>query len=153
MHFTRPRELIVAGLVGLVLAYLAFKFFYGSLPRLPTLGGVTLFVLAVIEVALAFSIRSRIRSGRLLGAIAVARAVALAKASSLLAALMLGVWVGALAALLPLVNLLSAAAGDVRSATIGAISAASLVGAGLWLEHCCRTPDTSDQDRDNHTTG
>src|SRR4051794_27116798 len=83
MHFTRPRELVVAGLIGLVLAYLAFKFFYGSLPRLPTFAGATLAALSVIEVALAFSIRSRIRTGRLLGAIAVARAVALAKASSL----------------------------------------------------------------------
>jgi Protein of unknown function (DUF3180) len=153
MHFTRPRELVVAGLIGLVLAYLAFKFFYGSLPRLPTFAGATLAALSVIEVALAFSIRSRIRTGRLLGAIAVARAVALAKASSLLGALMLGVWVGVLAVLLPLVNLLSAAAGDVRSAIIGAISAALLVGGALWLEHCCRTPESSDQDRDNHTTG
>jgi hypothetical protein len=153
MHFTRPRELVTAGLVGLVLAYLGFRFAYGSLPQLPTFAGATLLVLAVIEVVLAISIRTRIRSGQLIGAIAVARAVALAKASSLLGALMLGIWVGALVALMPRVNELSAAASDVRSAIIGAVSAAVLVAGALWLEHSCRTPDTSDHDRDNHPTG
>ena len=153
MHFTRPRELVTAGLVGLVLSYLAFKFFYASLPRLPRYAGVTLLALAVIEVALAFSIRARIRSGRLLGAIGVARAVALAKASSLLGALMFGAWVAVIAALLPQTDSVTAAAGDVRSAVIGVISAAALVAAALWLEHCCRTPDESDQDRDSHPTG
>ena len=153
MHFTRPRELVTAGLVGLVLSYLAFKFLYGSLPRLPRYGGVTLLVLAVIEVALALSIRTRIRNGRLLGAIAVARAVALAKASSLLGALMLGAWFAVVVALLPRMDEVTAAAGDVRSAVIGAISSAALVGGALWLEHCCRTPDTDDKDRDSHPTG
>jgi hypothetical protein len=153
MHFTRPRELVTAGLVGLVLAYLGFRFAYGSLPRLPTFAGATLIVLAAIEVVLAMSIRARIRGGRLIGAIAVARAVALAKASSLLGALMLGVWLGAIVALLPRVNQLSAAASDVRSATIGAIGAAVLVAGALWLEQSCRTPDTRDHDRDNHPTG
>ncbi|KAA9154951.1 DUF3180 family protein [Amycolatopsis acidicola] len=153
MHFTRPRELVTAGLIGLVLAYLAFEFAYGSLPDLPRFGGVTLLVIAVIEVVLAWSIRGRIKEGRLVGAIAVARAVALAKASSLLGALFTGAWLGALVALLPRVNEVSAAAGDSRSAIIGLISAALLVPAALWLEHSCRTPDTRDQDRDNHPTG
>jgi hypothetical protein len=153
MHFTRPRELVIAGLVGVVLAYLAFKFAYSALPRMPRFAGVTLLVLAAVETVLAFSVRSRIRSGRLVGAIGVARAVALAKASSLLGALMLGAWLGALVALLPRVNEISAAASDVRSAVIGAISAAVLIAAALWLEHSCRTPETRDQDPDDHLTG
>ena len=153
MHFTRPRELVTAGLVGLVLSFLVFKFFYGSLPRLPRYAGVTLLVLGVIEVALAFSIRTRIHNGRLLGAIAVARAVALAKASSLLGALFFGAWLAVIAALLPRTDEVTAAAGDVRTAVIGVVCSAALVGAALWLEHCCRTPDAGDQDRDNHPTG
>jgi len=153
MHFTRPRELVTACLVGLVLAYLAFEFLYGSLPRLPTFAGVTLLVLAVIEVALAFSIRSRIRAGRLYASLGVARAVALAKASSLLGALMSGAWAGVLIALVPRADEATAPAADVRSAVIGLVSALALVGAGLWLEHCCRTPDRGDQDRDSHPTG
>ncbi|MTD57912.1 DUF3180 domain-containing protein [Amycolatopsis pithecellobii] len=153
MHFTRPRELLVAGLVGVVLAYLAFKFAYGSLPRLPRYAGITLVVLAVVETVLAFSIRARIRSGRLVGAIGVARAVALAKASSLLGALMLGAWLGALIALYPNADEVTAAASDVRSAIIGAISAAVLIAAALWLEHCCRTPEQRDQDPEHRSTG
>ncbi|SFK77151.1 MULTISPECIES: DUF3180 domain-containing protein [Amycolatopsis] len=153
MHFTRPRELIVAGLVGVVLAYLAFKFAYSSLPRLPRYAGITLVVIAAVETVLAFSIRTRIRSGRLTGAIGVARAVALAKASSLLGALMFGAWLGALVALVPRADEITAAANDLRSAIIGAISAVVLTAAALWLEHCCRTPETRDQDRDDHPTG
>lgn len=153
MHFTRPRELVIAGLVGVVLAYLAFKFAYSSLPRLPRYAGVTLVVLAVIETVLAFSVRSRIRSGRLSGALGIARAVALAKASSLLGALMFGAWLGAIVALLPQIDAVTAAAEDFRSAIIGVISSILLTAAALWLEHCCRTPEQRDQDRDDHPTG
>jgi uncharacterized protein DUF3180 len=153
MHFTRPRELVTAGLIGLVFAYIAFEFSYGSLPRLPALIGLTLVALAVIEIALAFSIRVRIREGRLVDAIGVVRAVALAKASSLLGALTLGASVGVLAALVPRLGVLTAATGDVRSAAVGTGSSVVLLAAGLWLEHCCRTPDSGDQDRDDHTTG
>lgn len=153
MHFTRPRELVIAGLVGLVLAYLAFKFAYSSLPQLPRYAGITLVVIAAAEAALALSIRSRIRSGRLAGALGVARAVVLAKASSLLGGLMLGAWVGAIVALLPQVDQVTAAASDFRSAIIGAISAVLLIAAALWLEHCCRTPEQRDEDPDDHSTG
>jgi hypothetical protein len=152
MHFTRPRELVVAGLVALALVYVVFEFAYGSLPRLPTLAGVTLIVLAVIEVALAFSIRSRIREGRVASAVGVVRAVALAKASSMLGALMLGAWLGVLAALVPRLGELTAATGDVRSALVGTGSSILLIAAGLWLEHCCRTPDGGDRERNDHPT-
>lgn len=84
MHFTRPRDLVVAGVLGLVLGYLLFQMAYGSLPQLPLLAGVTFAVLAVIEAVLAFRVRSRIRNGRVLAAIGIARSVALAKASSLM---------------------------------------------------------------------
>ena len=153
MHFTRPRELVIAGLVGVVVAYLAFRFAYGSLPRMPRYAGVTLLVIAVVEVVLAFSVRARIRSGRLTGAIGVARAVALAKASSLLGALMLGAWLGALVALLPRSDEVTAAANDLRSAIVGAVCSVVLIAAALWLEHCCRTPETRDRDRDDPPTG
>lgn len=153
MHFTRPRDLVVAGVVALVLVYVAFEFSYGSMPRLPTLAGATLVVLAAIEVVLAFSIRSRIREGRVVSAVGVVRAVALAKASSMLGALMLGAWLGVLAALVPRLGELTAAGGDVRSALIGAVSSILLIAAGLWLEHCCRTPDSGDREHDDDTTG
>ncbi|MEC3981438.1 DUF3180 domain-containing protein [Amycolatopsis sp. H20-H5] len=153
MHFTRPRELTVSGLLGVLLSYLLFISAYGSLPRLPTLAGATLFVLALAEVGLAFSVRTRIKEGRVLAAIAVARSMALAKASSLAAAFMAGAWLGALAYLFPRRDELVAATFDVRSSVVGLVSAAALVAAGLWLEHCCRTPEGSDQDPPRRTTG
>lgn len=153
MHFTRARELVAAGVIGLVLAYLAFEFAYDSLPRMPRFAGITLLVLGVIEVVLAFNIRSRIRSGRLQGAIGVARAVALAKASSLLGGLMLGAWLGALIAVFPRSDEVTAAANDLRAAIVGVVCAIVLIAAALWLEHSCRTPESSDQDHDNRPTG
>ncbi len=153
MHFTRPRDLVVAGLLGLGLGYLLFQAAYGSLPQLPLLAGVTFAILAVIEAVLAFSVRSRIKNGRVVAAIGVARSVALAKASSLAGAFMVGAWLAALAYVLPRRDELVAAVLDTRAAVVGVVSAAALVAAALWLEHCCRTPQDHDRERTRGTTG
>lgn len=153
MHFTRPRDLVVAGVLGLVLGYLLFQMAYGSLPQLPLLAGVTFAVLAVIEAVLAFRVRSRIRNGRVVAAIGIARSVALAKASSLAGAFMAGAWLAALAYLFPRRDELVAAVLDTRAAVVGVVSAALLVAAGLWLEHCCRTPRDQPRERTRGTTG
>lgn len=153
MHFTRPRELLVAGVLGLVVGYALFQTAYGALPRMPLAAGAALFVLALVEVVLAFSIRARIKGGRVVGAIAIARSVALAKASSLLGALMLGGWLGATAYLLPKRSHVAAAAADTTSALLGALGGLLLGAAALWLEHCCRTPDRGDSDRPGGVTG
>ncbi len=153
MHFTRPRDLVVAGLAGLVLSYLLFQTAYGSLPELPTLAGITLAVLAVVEVGIAFSIRSRIKGGRVVAAIGIARSVALAKASSLAGSIITGAWLGALAYLFPRRDELVAAVLDTRATVVGAVSSAALVAAGLWLEHCCRTPPGPDRETGRRTTG
>jgi len=152
MHFTRPRELLIAGLLGLVAGYLLFELAYDSIPRLPRLAGVTLAVLAVIEAVLAFGVRTRIREGKVRSALSIARAVALAKASSLLGALMTGFWAGALGFLGPNAGRLTAADRDLLSAVIGAACAVSLIAAALWLEHCCRSPEPRDPDRPSGTT-
>jgi hypothetical protein len=153
MHFTRPRDLVVAGLLGLVLGYLLFLAAYGSLPQLPLLAGITFAVLAVIEAVLAFAIRSRIKNGRVVAAIGVARSVALAKASSLAGTFMAGAWLAALAYLFPRRDELVAAVLDTRAAVVGVVSAAALVAAALWLEHCCRTPRGQDRESTRGTTG
>lgn len=154
MHFTRARDLAATGIVAGVLVYLAIRLVYGKLPPLPTFAGVTLLALAIVEGTLGTSLRGRIRrmadgrpdDGRPLQPLAVARAVALAKASSLLGAIMLGAWLGVLGYLLPRRDELSAAADDLPSAFVGAACSAVLIGAALWLEHCCRTPrDREDQ--------
>ncbi|WP_033292884.1 DUF3180 domain-containing protein [Amycolatopsis jejuensis] len=143
MHFTRPRDLVVAAVAGLALVYVLFLLAYGDLPQLPTLAGVTFAVLAVAEAVLAFSIRSRVRAGRVHSAVGIARAVALAKASSLAGAFLGGGWVAAFGYTFPRRDELVAAVSDSRSAVVGVVSSALLVAAGLWLEHCCRTPPES----------
>jgi hypothetical protein len=153
MHFTRPRDLVVAGLLGLVLGYLLFVVAYGSLPQLPTLAGITFAVLAVVEAGLAFSIRSRIKNGRVVAAIGIARSVALAKASSLAGAFMGGAWLAALAYVFPRRDEFVAAVLDTRAGLVGVASSAALVAAGLWLEHCCRTPRDQDREHTRGTTG
>ncbi|RZQ61644.1 DUF3180 domain-containing protein [Amycolatopsis suaedae] len=153
MHFTRPRDLLVAGLVALALVYLLFQFAYDSIPRLPTFAGVTLLVLAVVEAVLAYVLRSRIRSGRVIQPVAVARAVALAKASSILGALMVGAWLAAFAYVVPRGAELTAAAEDLPSSIVGVLCGAALIAAAMWLEYCCRTPSDGDQDRPPGATG
>lgn len=155
MHFTRARDLVVAGLVTAVLIHLLVRVLYGQLPPLPTFAGVTLLVLAVIETVLAFSLRTRIRNprgGRPLQPLTAARAVALAKASSLLGAIMLGAWLGMLAYVLPRQAEITAAADDLPSTVVGVICSATLIGAALWLEWCCRTPrDQDNQPPERHS--
>lgn len=149
MRLTRARDLVAVGAVALVVVYLAVRLFYAQLPPLPTFAGVTLLVLAVVEGALGTSLRGRIKrraegkpdEGRPLQPLTVARAVALAKASSLLGAIMLGAWLGVLGYVLPRRAELAAAADDLPSAIFGAICSAALIGAALWLEYGCRTPD------------
>ncbi len=147
MHFTRARDLVVAGLVAAGIVYAVVQVAYGDLPPLPTLAGITLLVLAIIEAALGASLRARIRKpegGRPVQPLTAARAVALAKASSLLGAIMLGAWLGMLGYLLPRRDTVVAAGEDVPSAVVGIACAAALIAAALYLEWCCRTPHDQD---------
>ncbi|WP_121001520.1 DUF3180 domain-containing protein [Saccharothrix australiensis] len=144
MRFTKPRDLLAAGLVAGLLAHLLLRLAYDTLPPLPTFAGFTLLVIAVVDLVLGFSLRARIR--RKPGTppvepLTAARAVALAKASSLLGAIMAGAWAGVLIYVLPVRGEFEAADHDLVSAVVGIACAAALVGAALWLEHCCRTPD------------
>jgi hypothetical protein len=70
-----------------------------------------------------------------------ARAVLVARASALAGAVMTGVWAGLLAYVAPRSGDVAAAAGDTTAAALGVVGAVVLVGGGLWLQHCCRTPD------------
>jgi len=142
--FTRPRDLLVAGLGTGLLVHMFLLFDYAALPLLPQLAGVTLLVLAGLEFLLAMSLRSRLRgrtSGTSPHAMTFARALALAKASSLFGAIMCGAWLAVLVYALPRRDQIVAAAHDTVSGAIGLGCAAALVASALWLEHSCRAPD------------
>ena len=151
MRFTRARDLVIAGIVAAIVVNLFLRLDYDSVPPLPALAGATFAVIAVIETWFAFSIRARInrKPGTApIRALTAVRAVALAKASSLIGAVMVGAWLGVLVYVLLLTDTLSVAGGDTRASIIGLVSAAGLLAAGLWLEHCCRTPEDPDPDPD-----
>ncbi|GAB3466755.1 DUF3180 domain-containing protein [Actinophytocola sediminis] len=144
MHFTRARDLVVAGLLAAGIGYLLVNTFYAQLPPIPRYAGGTLLVLAVVEGALGASLRARIRDhdpARPVQPLTAARAVALAKASSLLGAIMLGAWLALLGYVLPRRPDITAAALDTPGAVIGIGCSVVLIGAALYLEWCCRTPD------------
>lgn len=143
MRFTKPRDLAAAALVAGLLAHLLVRLSYSTLPPLPTFAGFTLLVIAAGNLWLAFSLRARILrkpGARPVEPLTAARAVALAKASSLLGAIMLGAWAGLLLHVLPARGEFAAADHDTVSGIVGAVCSALLIGAALWLEHCCRTP-------------
>ncbi|WP_433871032.1 DUF3180 domain-containing protein [Saccharopolyspora sp. CA-218241] len=151
MTFTQPRQLLTVALVGALVSFLGTQLFYGSLPPLPLPVGATLLVVAVIDLVLAIVMRPRIRRKEgvePVDRITAARAVALAKASSLAGALMGGIWIGLLAYLSQRWGTVDVARSDALASVVGLISAAALVGAGLWLEHCLRNPDEPDEPDD-----
>ena len=82
-----------------------------------------------------------------------ARAVLVARASAQAGAIMAGAWAGLLAYVAPRSGDLAAAADDTAAAALGVVGALMLVGGGLWLQHCCRTPDDPADGPDERPTG
>ncbi|MEV0947435.1 DUF3180 domain-containing protein [Rhodococcus sp. NPDC049939] len=144
---TRVRDLLLLAAVAVAGSWILVRVFYGSIPPIPVYAGASLYPVAAIEVVLAFMVRSRIRSHqvgdgpRQLHPITAARVAALAKASALVGAATAGVWGGFLLYVFPQRSYLRAAVSDSPGAWVGLVAALALVGAALWLEHCCRTPD------------
>jgi hypothetical protein len=144
---TRPRDLLVVALVVAVLASAVVRLSYPSLPGFPLLSGVTLGVLGVGELVGGNALRARIRrlpGTRPVDPLVAARAVVLAKASALGGAVVGGAWAGLLGYVAPRASTVSAAASDTAAGAVGLGCALLLVGGGLWLERCCRTPDDRD---------
>ncbi|MGY1806129.1 DUF3180 domain-containing protein [Blastococcus sp. SYSU D00669] len=159
------RDLAVAAVGLAVASWLLVRTFYGDLPPLDWWLGVPLGVLAVAEVLGARTLKARLaaereaRSAQRRGqAVAerpggpvrpvepmlVARLAVLAQASAWVGAVFVGVWAGVLAHVASQVGTLQAAGGDTLAAVVGVVSAAALVGAGLWLESVCRIPPGGD---------
>jgi len=147
----RPRDLVVTALVVAVVVHLLVRLTYGSLPAFPLSAGLPLAVLGLAEAIGGSALRSRIRDrsgARPVQPLVAARAVLVARASALAGAVMTGVWAGLLAYVAPRSGDVAAAAGDTTAAALGVVGALVLIGGGLWLQHCCRTPDDPDGPED-----
>ncbi|MEO9327988.1 DUF3180 domain-containing protein [Gordonia aurantiaca] len=143
---TRLRDLLLIAVVTAIAAWILVRYNYSDFPPLPLLAGVVLYVLAALEVVIAFVVRARVESrqiGRARGQLhplTAARVLALAKASAILGAIAVGVWTGLLVFLLSQHDV-AAADHDRPGAIVGLVGGVILVAAAMWLEYCCRAPD------------
>jgi uncharacterized membrane protein len=149
MRPTRIGDLGLFAVAAGVVAWLVIRNAYESVPDLRWFVPLSIGVLAIVEVVVGVQLRARIqrrRGAALVEPLVAARALALAKASSIVGALLAGVWGGLLVYVIPRRDTVSAARSDTVVGVVGLVSALALVGAGLWLEYCCRTPPGNDDD-------
>src|SRR5258707_9524129 len=94
---TRPTTLIFAAVVTAALSWLGYRRYFGDLPNVTWLAGLTMAALAVAEGIAAHNTRARVEQpprARALNPLLVARPAVLAKASSLAAAIFAGAYGG-----------------------------------------------------------
>lgn len=148
---TKIRDLVLVAVIVGAASWALVGYNYGSLPSIPLLAGIVLYVLAAVEAVVALVVRARVNSRQIgqargqLHPLTAARIVALAKASAILGAIMTGVWAG-MAVYLFAQHDLASADHDKPSVLIALVGAVLLVAAALWLEYCCRAPDDPTND-------
>ena len=151
MRPTRTSTLAIVAVVCALAAWLLLHSVYSKLPPLPWTGVPALLVAAVAEAWTGRDLQNRIAGKRGLKPAAplfVSRMVALAKASSLAAAAIAGLAAGFV---IYLSGSLSASIPreDALTAAITLAAAVVLACAALYLEYCCRVPNTPDRDQDD----
>jgi hypothetical protein len=148
---TRPATLALAAVLTAALAFLGIRRFFGDLPDLNWLPGLTLAALAVGEGIAARNTKARVeqrpRSGAL-NPLLVARFVVLAKASSLAGAIFAGAYAGVAAWALSERDRLAAAEANLAPAVAGLVGSLALVAGALLLERACRVPEPPDDPTD-----
>jgi len=154
---TRPATLVVSALATAALAWLGISRFYGEIPNITWLAGLTLAGLAVVEGIAARNTRARVehrpRSGAL-NPLLVARFAVLAKASSLAGAIFAGAYGGVASWALAERGHLTVADENLAPSIAGLVGALALVAAALLLERACRVPEPpDDQDHDAASGG
>jgi Protein of unknown function (DUF3180) len=149
---TKPANLVLAAVVTAGLSWLFVRRYFGEIPNVTWLAGVTMATLAVVEGIAARTTKARIeqrpRAGRL-NPLLVARFAVLAKASSMAGAIFAGAYGGVAAWALSERDRLTAAAQNVAPSIAGVVGALALVAAALLLERACRVPEPpEDENRD-----
>jgi Protein of unknown function (DUF3180) len=149
---TKPANLVLAAVVTAGLSWLFVRQYFGEIPNVTWLAGVTMATLAVVEGIAARTTKARIeqrpRAGRL-NPLLVARFAVLAKASSMAGAIFAGAYGGIAAWALSERDRLTAAAQNVAPSIAGVVGALALVAAALLLERACRVPEPpEDENRD-----
>jgi hypothetical protein len=147
---------VVAALVTAAIAWLGISRFYGDLPTINWLAGLTLAGLAVVEGIAARNTKARVdhrpRAGPL-QPLLVARLAVLAKASSLAGAIFAGAYGGVASWALAERGRLNVAQQNLAPSIASLVGALGLVAAALLLERACRVPPPPDDQGDDNGTG
>lgn len=148
---TRPGNLVLAAVGAGAVAFIVIRQYFGDLPDVTWLAGLTMAGLAVVEGIAAHNTRARIerrpRAG-VLNPLFVARLVVLAKASSLAGAIFAGAYGGIAAWALTERARLDVADRNLPPSLAGVVGALALVAAALVLERACRVPKQPDDEDD-----
>lgn len=146
---TKVATLVVAGLLAGAISFVVFANYFGQIPDLNWLPGLTLAGLAIVEFVAARNTRQRIerRPGRgRLNPLLIARYAVLAKASSLGGAIFGGFYAGIGVWAFLQRGQLRAADTNLPPAVAGLIGALALVAAAILLERACRVPPSKDDE-------
>ena len=151
---TRISTLIFCALGTAAIAWVGMGKFFGYIPDITWLAGLTLAGLAVVEAITAHNTRARIEHRPRAGAVnplLVARLAVLAKASSLAGAIFAGAYGGVAAWALSEHGRLNVADTNLPPSIGGLVGALALVVAALLLERACRVPNPpDDSDKEGH---
>jgi Protein of unknown function (DUF3180) len=145
---TRPWALLLTAVIAAAVTWAVLTAIYSSLPPLTWTLVPALLIAAGAEAWLGRDLRARIagnRPGRPAPPLFVARMVALAKASSQAAALIGGISLGFMVYLSSMTSDPTPRA-DLVNASLSFGSCLVLVAAALYLEYCCRVPNSGGDD-------
>jgi hypothetical protein len=152
---TRPGNLVLAAVGTAVVSFILMRRYFGELPDVTWLAGLTMAGLAVVEGIAARSTRAKIerkpRSG-VLNPLFVARLVVLAKASSLAGSLFAGAYGGIAAWALSERGRLEVANHNLPPSIGGVVGGLALVAAALILERSCRVPKQPEDEEGKRET-
>jgi hypothetical protein len=146
---TKIATLVVVAAASGALSWAGWSRYYGQLPDLNWLPGLTLAGLAIVEFVAAHNTRQRIerRPGRgRLNPLLVARYAVLAKASSMAGAIFAGVYAGVGIWAFVQHGQLRVADRNLPPAVAGLIGALALVAGAIVLERACRVPPSKDDE-------
>jgi hypothetical protein len=149
---TTVASLVLAGLAAGVLGWMFIRTYFGEIPDLNWLPGLTLAGLAAVEFVTARSTRARVerRPGySRINPLLAARYAVLAKASSMAGAIFAGAYGGVAVWALSERGVLRAAEQNLGPAVAGLVGGLALTAGGLLLEKACRVPPSPD-DEDSH---
>ncbi|MFV8381648.1 DUF3180 domain-containing protein [Corynebacterium hindlerae] len=150
MKSTSITALIFSGVVVACATAILTWGFYGSLPATAASASVTLWLLTLVCLVLAWRIRERKDAGKIgmdrsqLSPLLAAQFLVIAKASAWTGALVGGAYLGIAMYVLPRAADLVAAAEDVPGVIASTLGGIALSAAGVYLERNCETPPPTD---------